>query len=75
MTSFDPLEFGRLQERVDNLTETVDRLTKSVDNLNDTLSELRGGRKLIVSVAAIIVAATSALTWLATHVKYTPPGH
>ena len=72
MSTYDPLEFGRLQERVDNLTETVDRLTRAVDSLNATLSEMRGGRKLLIGLATIIATVSGTLTWLATHIKYSP---
>lgn len=69
---FDPVQFGVLQQRVESLTEAVDRLDAAVEKLSTTISETRGGWKMLVAVGSVIAGASAAVTWIVGHVKFTP---
>lgn len=69
---FDPIQFGVLQQRVENLTEAVDRLDAAVDRLSSTISETRGGWKMLVTLGSVVAGISAAVTWAVSHVKLIP---
>jgi prefoldin subunit 5 len=72
MTEISPQEFGRMQAEVENLRESVDRLESAVEKLTAAISEVNGGKKTLIALGTLTVAISSGITWLATHIKYTP---
>lgn len=69
---FDPIQFGVLQQRVENLTDAVDRLDAAVEKLSTTISETRGGWKMLVTLGTVVATVSGAVTWAVGHVKFTP---
>lgn len=72
MSDISPQEFGRMQSEVENLRESVDKLETAVEKLTLAISEMTGGKKLLLGLAAIVASATGVITWLASHIKYSP---
>lgn len=69
---FDPIQFGVLQQRVENLTDAVDRLDAAVEKLSVTISETRGGWKMLVTLGSVVAGISAAVTWAVSHVKLVP---
>jgi len=69
---FDPIQFGVLQQRVENLTDAVDRLDAAVEKLSVTISETRGGWKMLVTLGSVVAGISAAVTWVVSHVKLVP---
>lgn len=69
---FDPIQFGALQQRVENLTSAVDRLDAAVEKLSTTISETRGGWKMLVTLGTLVASVSAAVTWAFSHVKLVP---
>jgi uncharacterized protein YoxC len=54
----------RLQDDVEKLSETMERFTKAVNDLNATISEAKGGWKMLLLVAGASAAISSAIGYL-----------
>lgn len=75
--SIDAQEFGRLQSDVEHLSETVALLVASnkglaekLDKVQTTLSEARGGWRVLMWVSGASATVAAALTWIATHITF-----
>lgn len=69
---FDPIQFGVLQQRVENLTDAVDRLDAAVEKLSTTISETRGGWKMLAALGAVVATISGGVTWAISHIKLVP---
>lgn len=75
-TSFNPQEYGALQQRVQNLcadvealTESVERLSRKVDDLSNVISEAKGGWRVLMAVSGAAATISGVLTWLLSNPK------
>lgn len=73
MSSIDPQEFGRLQERVDVLVDAIKELTGKVEKMDQQLSEAKGGWKLLMALGTASATAGGALSWVLTHLPWKGP--
>ena len=79
----DPVEYGMLQEAVSSLrrdlaTQTITlnehmkQMDKALKDIQDTLSEARGGWRVMMMFGGAAAAAGSALAYVVTHLTFKP---
>jgi len=66
----DPIEFGQLREAVagqrrdlDQMAKTLSQMAESMKQMERTLTEARGGWKVLMAVGGAIGVVISALVW------------
>lgn len=62
MNDIDPVAFGQLTAKVDNLEKTVDKMARQIDDLMAIVNQGRGAFWLAVLAGGAI---SSAVTWAA----------
>jgi hypothetical protein len=72
VSEIDPQQFGQMRAEVTHLRESVEKLESAVDKLTDALSELRGGKKLVVMLGLVIGSLAGGISWIASHIKFSP---
>jgi len=65
----DPIEYGRLLQKVDSLTANVHALTENVQAMRDLMEQGKGGWKTLVWLGGIAGSAGAAISWAMSHVK------
>jgi hypothetical protein len=80
MSDINPREFGHLEGRVDALTssvaahaEAMKLMAKQLQTMNDTLTEARGGWKVMMWIGGGAGVIGAAVTWLAQHLTIKGP--
>lgn len=78
-SDIDPRDFGRLESEVATLTELVRAQTlamaemgKRMDTMNQTLTEARGGWKVLMLLGGAAAAFGSTVPWLLEHLVWKP---
>jgi len=64
MSDIDPVEYGKLLAKVDNLEKSVSALNDKIDDLMAMANQSKGGLWVLISVGGAVGAA---LTWVAEH--------
>lgn len=60
-------DIDHLQRDMDKLSDDMAEIKKSIASINTTLSEARGGWRIMLMVAGASGTIGSALTWLSQH--------
>ena len=60
-------EIRHLQGDMDKMVEDMEEIKKAIIEINKTLSEAKGGWRVLVGVAGAAGVVGSGLTWLANH--------
>lgn len=70
------VDIARLQVKVDHLTENLAELTKAmqllaekVEGIGETLTEAKGGWRMLMLVGGAAGSVGAFLSWIATHVS------
>jgi predicted secreted protein len=69
MNEIDPRDFGSLEARVAELENKVDNMSKKLDTILVTLTEAKGGWRMLMGVAGAAAAGATALQWAAQHMS------
>lgn len=70
MSELNPEDIGALKQAVTTLTAEVSLLRQDMTKVNLALSELRGGKKVLLTMLATAGLFGSALTWLLQHIQF-----
>jgi len=65
-------EVAHLSRTVEQLSRTVADLSATLHSINITLAEARGGWRTMLIVGGAASALGGAITWVATHIKFSP---
>ena len=68
----DPREFGRLEQEVKQLTGQMATMQTTLNQINDTLSEAKGGWRVLMLVGGAGVALGGIIAWLIKYVRINP---
>ena len=60
-------EIRHLQGDMDKMVEDMEEIKKAIIEINKTLSEAKGGWRVLVGVAGAAGTVGAGLTWLANH--------
>jgi len=60
-------EIRHLQSDMDKMVDDMEEIKKAIIEINKTLSEAKGGWRVLVGVAGAAGVVGSGLTWLANH--------
>jgi hypothetical protein len=60
----DPVEYGKLLAKVENLESSVEKLAKKIDDLMEVANKSKGGLWVLMAVGG---AVGGFLTWMAEH--------
>jgi hypothetical protein len=79
VTEIDPRDFGHLEAQVVSLTELVKAQTVAMavmairlDALNATLTEARGGWRMLMLLGGAAAALGSLIPWVISHLRFSP---
>jgi prefoldin subunit 5 len=62
-------EIRHLQADMDKMVEDMEEIKKAIIEINKTLSEARGGWKMLLAVGGAAGLVGSGITWLVSHWK------
>lgn len=69
----DPIEYGKLDERVQHIDKRVTSMAEKVDSMHDVLMRTQGGWKVIIAVggffAAVGAVFSKFIEWWFTHMS------
>ena len=68
----DPREFGRLEQEVKQLVHQMDAMQATLTQINTTLSEARGGWRVLMMVGGAGAAVGGLVSWALQHVRVGP---
>ena len=58
------IEIKHMQADIDHMMEDIDLMKKKLENIDKTLSEIKGGWKVLIAIAGIVGAVVS---YIVTH--------
>lgn len=58
----DPVEYGKLDERVQHIGKHVEIMAVKIDNMHDMLMKTQGGWKVIIAVGGFFTAFGAMIT-------------
>lgn len=67
MNDIDPVEFGRLQAQVAQLTALVGELRTDVKAMRDQMTEAKGGWRTLVFLGGAAASLGGVLSWALAH--------
>lgn len=80
MDPINPRDFGHLEGRVDALTrtvadqsETMKLMTMQLRSMNDTLTEAKGGWRVMMYVGGAAGSIGAIIAWIAQHLTFKGP--
>jgi hypothetical protein len=62
-------EIRHLQSDMDKMVEDMEEIKKAIIEINKTLSEAKGGWKMLLAVGGAAGVVGSGITWLVSHWK------
>lgn len=65
-TEIDPVKYGVLWERVQNMDKKIDKMENQIEQLLELANKSKGGFWMGMAIAS---AAGGAVTWIASHLK------
>lgn len=65
-TEIDPVKYGVLWERVQNMDKKIDKMETQIEQLLELANKSKGGFWMGMAIAS---AAGGAVTWIAGHLK------
>lgn len=68
----DPREFGRMEQEVKQLTAQMAQMQQTLDHINSTLSEAKGGWRVLMYVGGASAAVGGFIAWIFQHVRIAP---
>jgi hypothetical protein len=68
--SIDRRDYGRLEAQVEQLTKDVHALRLTVEMMSAMMQEAKGGWRAIAMMAGVAGTIGAAVSWIATHVKF-----
>lgn len=70
MTTIDLQEYGKLEQKVEQLQKDVDQMKNDISTILSTLQQAKGGWRAMMFVSGIAGTLGAGLAWVATHITF-----
>lgn len=70
MSQIDPINYGRMEAQVEQLTKDVHALRETVAAMNDLMQQSKGGWRTIALLAGVAGTTGAVISWIAIHIKF-----
>jgi len=68
--TIDRRDYGRLEQKVAQLTADVHELKETVEAMRDMMQQAQGGWKTLMAVGGAAAALSSGVSWMIAHLKF-----